>query len=255
MGLRSDSARAWKVMAPLKPDAWLDTAHHTKQLRARVRTGLQAMASGTPVGNNLISFSYDEASVEQNVSTAARTVALTSPSVESSSHEKHGKPQECHERPVHHRHTTARACIGVRSPTRGGEPDSGSTFLPVSGLVGSSVVEGNNDGECCRPPLSHPCGRSVILCIMAGTCAREDKDTSVEVTVMHCVGLPNASRLPGGGYALRGTHSHIIELQGEVGGWRRLSAVRRCVSRKAHIHLTTWFPGSASTNFDLLNCL
>ena len=111
---------------------------------------------------------------------------------ESSSHEKHGNPQECHERPVHHRHTTARACIGVRSPTRGGEPDSGSTFLPVSGLVGSSVVEGNNDGECCRPPLSHPCGRSVILCIMAGTCAREDKDTSVEVTVMHCVGLPNA---------------------------------------------------------------
>ena len=107
--------------------------------RTRVRPGLQAMASGTPVGNNLISFSYDEASVEQNVSTAARTVALISPSVESSSHEKHGKPQECHERPLHHRHTTARACIGVRSPTRGGEHDNGSTLLPESGIVGCSL--------------------------------------------------------------------------------------------------------------------
>ena len=71
---------------------------------------------------------------------------------------------------------------------------------------------------------------------------------------MSCMVLTNAAGLPGGGYALHGTHSHIIilELQGEIGGWRRRSGVRRCVSRKAHTHLTTWLrPALCATAWEL----
>ena len=43
---------------------------------------------------------------------------------------------------------------------------------------------------------------------------------------MHCIGM-----------GLTDTSS--LKLQGEVGGWRRLSGVHRCVSRKTHTHTHT----------------
>ena len=74
--------------------------------------------------------------------------------------------------------------------------------------------------------------------------------------IMSCMVSTHAAGLPGGGYALHGTHSHIIivilEVQGEIGGWRRRSGVRRCVSRKAHTHLTTWLrPAICATAWEL----
>ena len=40
----------------------------------------------------------------------------------------------------------------------------------------------------------------------------------VRVQVMRCMGLTHTSRLPGGGYALHGTHSHINCREKSVGG-------------------------------------
>ena len=76
----------------------------------------------------------------KNETIAARTGApMTSEPTRVSSQEKRGKPQGCHERLLHH--TTARACIGLRSPARGGEHDNGSTLQLASGTVGASVFK------------------------------------------------------------------------------------------------------------------
>ena len=121
--------------------------------------------------------------------------------------------------------------------------------------IGSSVFEETATVHVAalRPPIHVAALPSCAL--WRQTCAREDRDTSavgatrcvgLRAAGLHggatrCMGLTHTSGFPGGGYALHGTHSHIIlELQGEVGGWRWLSGVRRCVSRKTHTHLTTW---------------
>ena len=90
---------------------------------------------------------------------------------------------------------------------------------------------------------------SVILCTTARACARGDEGGGSCVAwgsglqgfvgAMRCMGLTHTSEL-GGRHALHGTRSHIIlELQGGVGGWRWLSGVRRCGSRKTYSHLTS----------------
>ena len=123
--------------ALLKPDALLDNGTHAINSDAHARLHRSYYyGNGGPLNLQLRS------QCGENGTTAARTGApMAHEPKRVSSHEKHGKPQECHERPLHHRHTTARACIGLRSPTRGGEHDSGSTLLPLHGLVGPSVCE------------------------------------------------------------------------------------------------------------------
>ena len=167
-----------------------------------------------------------------------------SPSEFRASQEKHGKPQGCHERLLHH--TTARACIGLRSPTGGGEHDNGSTPQPVSGTVGASVLENTMTVHLVALPpppdpldwaLRHPNGANMRArrqgYVSGGHALRGTQDCRASWGL--CVAW-DSLRLRGchGGHALHGTRSHIILEQREVGGWRWLSGVRRCVGCKAH---------------------
>ena len=168
---------------------------------------------------------------------------MTSEPTRVSSQEKRGKPQGCHERLLHH--ATARACIGLRSPARGGEHDNGSTLQLASGTVGASVFKDTMTVHLAALP-PHPRGRSAILRREhareeGGSCVAWDSGLQGFVGSMRCMGLTHTLGLCHGGHALRGTRSRIIlEQQREVGGWRWLSGVRRCVSRKAPTHLATW---------------
>ena len=121
-------------------------------------------------------------------------------------------------------------------------------FQPVSGRVGASVFDDTVHLAALPPP--HLTGRSAILrrehareetrIRQGGSCVAWDSGLQGFVGAMRCMGLTHTSEL-GGRHALHGTRSHIIlELQGEVGGWRWLSGVRHCVSRKTHTHLATW---------------
>ena len=135
-----------------------------------------------------------------------------------SRHEKHGKPQGCHERLLHH--TTARACSGLRSP-RGGEHDSGSTFQPVGGTVGASVLEDTMMvHRVALPPPIHvgalpPCAlrrehaheqtrtRQPGSCVawdsglpgFVGGCVAWDSLRGLVMGAMHCMGLVFISSL------------------------------------------------------------
>ena len=177
-----------------------------------------------------------------------------------SRHEKHGKPQGCHERLLHH--TTALACLSLQSPTRGGEHGNGSTLQPVSGTVGASVFE--------ETPTVHAAALRPPIHVAALPSCALWRQTSREKTGIRqwgrCVRGTQECRASWGSYALHGTHSHfrvswwgpciawdslthiILELQGEVGGWRWLSGVRRCASRKAHAPIWQLGSGSVSAN-------
>ena len=225
------------MRALLEPDAAIRNSCAHARVHRSSGNGI-----GPPVGN--ASFRYAEASVEQNVSTAARTVASMSPS-ESSSHEAL-KAQGCHETEAFASpsHNLARFHRFASMTTGGGEHDNGSTLQLVSGTVGSSVFRRNDDGA---PPSIHVA--ALPSCALWREHVREK-------TGIRCVGFRNAGLCAG--YALHGTHSHvraswwglfawdshiILELQGEVGGCPWLFGVRRCVSRKAHIpfdNLALW---------------
>ena len=142
---------------------------------------------------------------------------------ESSSHEKHGKPQGCHERPLHHRRPTLRACIGLRSPTIGGEHDSGPTLQPVSGTVGPSVFEETTAVHVAAlcPPIHMA---ALPSCALWREQAREKTeichasvawDSGLQGSFGYaCMGFTKTSGL--GGDACMGLMSHtILELRGD----------------------------------------
>jgi hypothetical protein len=77
------------------------------------------------------------------------------------------------------------------------------------------------------------------------------------VGAMHarCMGLTHTSALCQGAMHCIGmglTDTSSLKLQGEVGGWRRLSGVHRCVSRKTHTHT---FDKQARVSTSLHHCL
>ena len=205
------------MRALLEPDAAIRNSCAHARVHRSSGNGI-----GPPVGN--ASFRYAEASVEQNVSTAARTVASMSPS-ESSSH-KALKAQGCHETEAFASpsHNLARFHRFASMTTGGGEHDNGSTLQLVSGTVGSSVFRRNDDGA---PPSALP--STWLLChpvhYGANMCARRQgyvawgSGMQGFVRVMRCMGLTHMSGLPGGGY-LHGTHTSSLNCREKSAGAR-----------------------------------
>ena len=164
--------------------------------------------------------------------------------------------------------------LGNTPPHALGEPRFGPSVtlchqVIVNGLRGvplpSKTHKRMSLKVCSTPCMCCKSSQDFKALSICGPCVAWDSGLQGFVGAMRCMGLDHTSGLAGGIHC-GPTDTSSLKLQGEVGGWRWLSGVRRCASLKTDSqsgsvstssprHCNNLVPRHSTCQYQLLHCI